>query len=74
MRRATTAATPMDNPIAAVYTRVSIDSVSPTVATASGPRCETQNTSATAKSDSITISSTIGMASSTIARLSEPVV
>src|SRR6266571_8578690 len=31
MRRATIAVTPMDSPIAAVYTSVSIDSVSPTV-------------------------------------------
>ena len=38
IRRATIAVTPIDSPIAAVYTSVSIDSVSPTVATASGPR------------------------------------
>ena len=42
---------------------VNIDSVSPTVATASAPRCATQNTSATAKIDSIAISRTIGTAS-----------
>jgi hypothetical protein len=42
---------------------VIIDSVSPTVATASAPRCATQNTSATAKIDSIAISMTMGTAS-----------
>ena len=68
MRRATIAVTPIDNPIAAVYTSVSIDSVRPTVATALGPRCATQNTSTTANTDSMTISSTIGTASRMIAR------
>lgn len=43
-------------------------------ATASGPRCDTQNTSTTANTDSITISSTIGIASSTIDRPIAPVV
>ena len=47
---------------------VIIDSVSPTVATASAPRCETQKTSATAKIDSIAISRTIGTASRITAR------
>jgi len=47
---------------------VSIDSVSPTVATASAPSRETQNTSATAKIDSIDISTTIGTASMMTAR------
>ncbi len=47
---------------------VSIDSVRPTVATASAPRCDTQNTSATAKMDSIAISITIGTASMITAR------
>ena len=74
MRRATTAATPIESPIAAVYTRVMIDSVRPTVATASGPSRETQKTSTTAKIDSIPISSTMGMASSTIPRPSDPAV
>ena len=68
MRRATIAVTPIDNPIAAVYASVSIDSVRPTVATAFGPRCATQKMSTTANSDSITISSTIGTASRMIAR------
>ena len=47
---------------------VIIDSVSPTVATASAPRCATQKTSATAKIDSIAISRTIGTASRITAR------
>src|SRR6476469_10487501 len=47
---------------------ISIDSVSMTVAIASGPSFETQNTSARANTDSITISSTIGTASSMMAR------
>ena len=47
---------------------ISIDSVSATVAIASGPSFDTQKMSATAKTDSITISSTIGTASSRIAR------
>ena len=45
-------------------------SVRPTAATASAPSFETQKMSATAKIDSITISRTIGMASSRIARAS----
>ena len=44
------------------------DSVSPTVATASAPRCATTNTSTTAKMLSMTISSTIGTARMKIAR------
>src|SRR5258708_38063277 len=47
---------------------VSIDSVTPPVATESGPRRETKNTSTTANTDSSTSSRTIGMASSRIAR------
>ena len=39
---------------------------------ASGPRRETQKTSTTAKIDSIAISSTMGIASSTIDRPMEP--
>src|SRR5215471_751157 len=46
----------------------SIDSVSPTVATASAPSRETQNTSTRANTDSSTISSTIGTASRRMAR------
>jgi hypothetical protein len=42
--------------------------VSPTVATASGPMWATQNTSHTANTDSMIISATMGIASSTIAR------
>ena len=68
MRRATIAVTPIESPIAAVYATVNIDSVSPTVATASGLTCATQKMSTTANTDSITISSTIGTASRMIAR------
>src|SRR4029079_3242998 len=46
---------------------ISIDSVNITVAMASAPSLATQNTSATANTDSIAISSTIGTASSRIA-------
>src|ERR1700748_665192 len=52
--------------------RVIIASVRPTVATASGPTRETKKTSTTANTDSSTSSSTIGIASSTIARSMEP--
>ena len=51
---------------------VIIASVSPTVATASGPTRETKKTSTTANTDSSTSSSTIGIASSTMARSIEP--
>src|SRR5262245_8816894 len=47
---------------------ISIDSVSVTVAIASGPSFDTQKMSATANTDSMTISSTIGTASSRMAR------
>ena len=47
---------------------VSMDSVIPTVATASGPNFETKNMSTTAKMDSITISSTMGTERRKIAR------
>jgi len=50
------------------------DSVSPITATASRPSRDTQKTSTTANSDSITISRTIGTASSRIARLSDSAV
>ena len=46
--------------------------MSPTVVTASAPRWETQNTSHTANTDSMIISATMGIASSTIARPSGP--
>src|SRR6266508_3712915 len=48
--------------------KVSIDSVRPTVATASGPRRDTKNTSTTANTDSSASSRTIGMASTRMAR------
>jgi len=50
----------------------SIDSVIPTVATESAPSFETQKMSAIAKMDSMIISATIGIASSTTARPIEP--
>ena len=53
---------------------VSSDSVSPTEATASGPSRETQKMSATAKTLSSTTSSTIGIASSSTARPTGPMV
>ena len=68
MRRATVALTPMESPIASVYTIAMSDSVRPTVATASAPSLPTKNTSQMTKMDSIAISSTIGMASTRIAR------
>jgi len=51
---------------------VSSDSVSPTVASASAPSFATQNASATANTDSMIISVTMGIARSTIARPSGP--
>src|SRR5258707_14185314 len=48
--------------------RDSIDSVRPTVATAFDPSLDTQKMSTTAKSDSIDISSTIGIAKRITAR------
>ena len=55
-------------------TRLSIDSVRPTVATASAPSLPTQITSTTAKRDSSTISRTMGTASSKMARFKLPLV
>ena len=68
MRRATMAVIAIESPIATQYTRVTIDSARPTVAIASAPRRATQNTSTMKNSDSITISRTIGMARSMMAR------
>ncbi len=62
------------NPKPTAKTRLSSDSVRPTVATASAPRRPTQKTSTTAKRDSSTISRTIGMARRKMARLRLPVV
>jgi hypothetical protein len=53
--------------MATAYIKVNIDSVSPTVAIASAPRCATQKISTTAKTLSMHISSTIGIASRMIA-------
>ena len=49
-----------------------MDSVMATVATASAPRRDTKKMSTTAKSDSIDISSTIGIASNSTARPTGP--
>ncbi len=74
MRRATIAVVERLRPRPTANTRLSIDSVRPTVATASAPSRPTQKTSTTAKSDSRTISSTMGMASRRMARFRLPVV
>ena len=74
MRRATIAVVDIDTPSPIANTSASIDSVMPTVATAFAPSLPTQNTSVTANSDSSTISSTIGMARSKMARFKFPVV
>ncbi len=74
MRRATIAVVDMPSPMPTAKTSVSTDSVSPTVAMAFEPSRLTQNTSTTANSDSSTISSTIGIASSRIDRFSDPAV
>ena len=68
IRLATNAVTPILSPSATVYMMVSMDSVSPTVATAAGPNRATKNTSTTANTDSMAVSRTIGTASSRTAR------
>jgi len=72
MRRATVAVAPMLSPTASVYTSAIIDSVRPTAAMASSPRCDTQKMSATANTLSRMTSSTIGIASSRMARPTGP--
>ena len=62
----------MLNPIATAYTRVRRASVTPTVATASGPSRDTKSMSTMAKTDSITISNTMGMESNRMARPKPP--
>ncbi len=74
MRRATMAVVDMARPMPIDITSISIDSVRPTVATALAPSRPTQNTSTTAKRDSSTISSTIGMASRKMDRFRLPIV
>src|SRR5713101_4963189 len=74
MRRATMAVVERLKPRPMAKTRLRSDSVRPTVATASAPRRPTQKTSTTAKSDSSTISRTMGMARRRIARLRLPAV
>jgi len=74
MRRATIAVVDKLSPMPTANTRLSIDSVSPTVATALAPRRPTQNTSTTANRDSSTISKTMGTASRRMARFKLPAV
>src|SRR5258707_2251325 len=74
IRRATIAVVERLNPSPTAKTKLSRDSVRPTVAIASAPRRPTQNTSTTANRDSSTISRTMGMASRRMARLMLPVV
>ena len=74
MRRATMAVVDRLSPIATENTRLRIDSVSPTVATAFAPRRPTQKMSTTANSDSSTISSIMGTANSRMARFRLPAV
>ncbi len=72
MRRATSAVTDIDSPIATAKAIVSSDSVSPTAATASAPSRPTKYTSSTPKTDSITISRIIGTDSRKTALLRLP--
>ena len=74
IRRATSAVTAMLSPTATAYSKVSTASVSPTAATALGPRPATKKISTTANTDSIAISSIIGIASSRTARPMLPLV
>ncbi len=74
MRLATIAVTPMPSPTATAYSTVIRASVMPTAAMASVPRRETKAMSTTANTDSIDISSIIGMASRPSARLIGPLV
>ena len=67
MRRATKAVVENERPMAMANTVVKIPSVKPTVATASEPSRDTQNTSTIANKDSMIISSTMGIARSVIA-------
>jgi len=60
------------SPSAIAYTIASIDSVMPTVAIAFGPSFATKKMSVTAKTDSSTISRTIGIESNRIARPTGP--
>src|SRR5262249_20249947 len=72
IRRATMAVVDRLTTRATEKTSVSIDSVRPTAIIAFAPRRATQKTLATVNSDSMNISSTIGMASRITARLMEP--
>src|SRR5215472_4000734 len=71
VRRATTAVVPMLRPTAIAMIITSIPSVMPTVAMASAPRWATKKMSTMPNSDSMAISSTMGTASRTMARLIE---
>ena len=68
MRRATIAVVAMLSPIATAKIIVSSDSVMPTAAADSLPRCATQKTLTMPNNDSIDISSTIGTARKMMAR------
>ena len=72
MRRATSAVTDIDRPIATANVTVRNDSVSPTAATAFAPSRPTKYTSSTPKTDSITISRIIGTDSRKTALLRLP--
>ena len=74
MRRATMAVVDRLSPMPTANTRLSMDSVNPTVATALAPRRPTQSTSTTANSDSSTISRTMGTANRRMARFRLPAV
>ena len=65
---ATVAAAPMESPMATAYISIINDSVMPTVAMALAPSRPTKKMSATANTDSISISSTIGTARRITAR------
>src|ERR1700692_2670493 len=69
MRRATIAVVDKLSPMPTAKTRLNMDSVRPTVATAFAPRRPTQKTSTTANKDSSTISSTMGTARRKMAQL-----
>src|SRR5262249_46374542 len=71
MRRATTAVVPILSPTAIAMIMTSMPSVMPTVAVASAPRWATKKMSTMPNSDSMAISSTMGTASRTMARLIE---
>ena len=72
IRRETSAVAAMPSPSATAYSSVSTASVRPTAATAGAPSPATQKMSTTANTDSIAISSIIGIASRSTARPTGP--